>query len=44
VQEQCLRVDTAQKRLDVIEKGAYAGMGAAFFLSLPALLRRFRDL
>jgi hypothetical protein len=44
LQDQCLMVNTAQKRLDVVEKGAYAGMGAAFFLSLPALLRRFRDL
>jgi hypothetical protein len=44
LQEQCLRVDTAQKRLDVIEKAAYAGMGAAVLLSLPALLKRFRDL
>jgi hypothetical protein len=44
LQDQCLVVDTTQKRLDVIEKGAYAGMGAAVVLSLPALLRRLRDL
>jgi hypothetical protein len=44
LQEQCVIVDTTQKRLDEIEKAAYAGMGAAVLLSLPALLRRFRDL
>jgi hypothetical protein len=44
LQKQCLVVDTAQKRLDAFEQGAYAGMSAAFFLSLPALLTRFREL
>jgi hypothetical protein len=44
LQDHCLIVDTTQKQLDVLEQGAYAGMGAAVVLSLPALLRRLRDL
>lgn len=42
-QDQCSIVDTTQKRIDDIEKQAYAGMGAAVLLSIPALLRRFKD-
>jgi hypothetical protein len=44
LQDQCLIVDTTKKRIDNIEKEAYAGMGAAVLLSLPALLRRFGNL
>lgn len=42
LQEQCLIVDTTQKRLDGTGKGAFAGMAAATFSSVPALLKRFR--
>lgn len=41
-QEQCLIVDTTQKRLDGTGKGAFAGIGTAVFSSLPALLERLR--
>lgn len=41
-EEQCLLIDTTQKRLDGIGIGAFAGMGAAVLSSLPALLRQFR--
>ena len=40
--EQCFIKDTAQKRLDSIGEGAFAGMGAAIFASLPVLLRSLR--
>jgi hypothetical protein len=44
LQSQCSIVDTTKKRIDDTEKQAYAGMGAAVLLSLPALLGRFREL
>ncbi len=42
ITEHCLMVDITQKRLDGIGRGAFAGMGAAVFSSLPALLKGFR--
>ncbi|MBF2049055.1 MAG: hypothetical protein IGS54_17110 [Elainella sp. C42_A2020_010] len=41
--EHCPMVDTTQKRLDGIGKGAFVGMGTAVFSSLPALLKGFRQ-
>lgn len=36
---ECFLVNTMQQRFKGIEKGAFAGMGAAVLLSLPAVLK-----
>jgi hypothetical protein len=40
---QCMVADASQKRLNDIESNAFAGMGAAFFLSLPALIKQLSN-
>ena len=40
--DQRSRFDAAEQRLDGVEKGAYAGMGAATVMSLSAIARRFK--
>lgn len=40
LQDRCFTFNTAQERLNAVERDAFAGMGAAFFLSLPALLKQ----
>jgi hypothetical protein len=39
---QRIRFDAVEQRLDGVEKGAYAGMGAATVMSLSAIARRFK--
>lgn len=41
--EQCIIVNMTLKRLEGITQGAFAGMGAAIFSSLPTLFKRFRQ-
>ena len=42
-QRQCVSADISQKRFSDIESDAFAGMGAAFFLSLPVLIKQLNN-
>ncbi len=41
-EEHCFMLDINQKRIDGIKSGSFAGMSAALFASLPAIIQEFR--